>query len=95
MNITRISLDLAKNVIQVHSVDHEGESRLARLLKREKMIEIFQNQPPCLIGMEACASSHFWARTLMAMGHQVKLIAPQFVKPYGWIYVSSRNQKQV
>ena len=82
MNITRIGLDLAKNVIQVHGVDHEGKKRLARLLKREKMIEFFQNQPPCLIGMEACASSHFWARTLMAMGHQVKLIAPQFVKPY-------------
>lgn len=82
MNITRIGLDLAKNVIQVHGVDHEGKKRLARLLKREKMIEFFQNQPPCLIGMEACASAHFWARTLMAMGHQVKLIAPQFVKPY-------------
>ena len=82
MNITRIGLDLAKNVFQVHAVDHKGHFLLSRSLKREKMIEFFQKQPPCLIGMEACGSSHFWARTLMAMGHQVKLIAPQFVKPY-------------
>ena len=82
MNITRIGLDLAKSVFQVHAVDHKGHCLFSRALKREKMMTFFQNLSPCLIGMEACASSHFWARTLMAMGHEVKLIAPQFVKPY-------------
>ena len=82
MNITRIGLDLAKSVFQVHAVDHKGHRLFSRALKREKMMAFFQNLSPCLIGMEACASSHFWARTLMSMGHEVKLIAPQFVKPY-------------
>lgn len=82
MNITRIGLDLAKNVFQVHAVDHKGHCQLSRSLKRENMLAFFQKQPPCLIGVEACASAHFWARTLISMGHQVKLIAPQFVKPY-------------
>ena len=82
MNITRIGLDLAKSVFQVHAVDHKGHCLFSRALKREKMMAFFQNLSPCLIGMEACASSHFWARTLMSMGHAVKLIAPQFVRPY-------------
>ena len=82
MNITRIGLDLAKSVFQVHAVDHKGHCLFSRALKREKMMAFFQNLSPCLIGMEACASSHFWARTLMSMGHEVKLIAPQFVRPY-------------
>ena len=82
MNITRIGLDLAKSVFQVHAVDHKGHRLFSRALKREKMMAFFQNLSLCLIGMEACASSHFWARTLMSMGHEVKLIAPQFVKPY-------------
>ena len=82
MNITRIGLDLAKSVFQVHAVDHKGHRLFSRALKREKMMAFFQNLSPCLIGMEACASSHFWARTLVSMGHEVKLIAPQFVKPY-------------
>ncbi len=82
MNITRIGLDLAKSVFQVHAVDHKGHCLFSRALKREKMMAFFQNLSLCLIGMEACASSHFWARTLMSMGHEVKLIAPQFVRPY-------------
>ena len=82
MNITRIGLDLAKSVLQVHAVDHKGHCLFSRALKREKMMAFFQNLSPGLIGMEACASAHFWARTLMSMGHEVKLIAPQFVKPY-------------
>ena len=82
MNITRIGLDLAKSVFQVHAVDHKGHCLFSRALKREKMMAFFQNLSLCLIGMEACASFHFWARTLMSMGHEVKLIAPQFVKPY-------------
>lgn len=82
MKIMRIGLDLAKNVFQVHGVDMQGKKVLGRQLKRSQMMGFFQQLSPCLIGMEACASSHYWARTLAAMGHEVKLIAPQFVKPY-------------
>lgn len=82
MKIMRIGLDLAKNVFQIHCVDMQGKKVLGRQLKRSLMVEFFQKFSPCLIGMEACASSHYWARTLRAMGHEVKLIAPQFVKPY-------------
>ena len=82
MKIMRIGLDLAKNVFHVHGVDIQGKKVLGRQLKRSQMMEFFQKLSPCLIGMEACASSHYWARTLAVMGHDVKLIAPQFVKPY-------------
>jgi len=82
MKVTRIGLDLAKSVFQIHGVDRQEKKVMTRQLKRNQMIEFFQNLEPCLIGMEACASAHYWARTLSAMGHIVKLIAPQFVKPY-------------
>jgi transposase len=82
MKIMRIGLDLAKNVFQVHGVDPQGKVVLRRQLRRHQMIAFFGKQSPCLVGMEACASSYYWARTLMAMGHEVKLIAPQFVKAY-------------
>ncbi|SFN84348.1 Transposase [Formivibrio citricus] len=82
MKIMRIGLDLAKNVFQVYGVDTQGKKVLSRQLKRHQMREFFQKLSPCLIGMEACASAHYWARTLAALGYEVKLIAPQFVKPY-------------
>lgn len=82
MKIMRIGLDLAKNVFQIHGVDTQEKPVLRRQLKRSQMMAFFQKLTPCLVGMEACASSHYWARTLAAMGHEVKLIAPQFVKPY-------------
>lgn len=82
MNIMRIGLDLAKTVFQVHGVDEHGKTVLRRQLRRNQIHEYFSNLVPCLIGMEACASSHYWARSLIAMGHTVRLIAPQFVKPY-------------
>jgi transposase len=82
MKITRIGVDLAKSVFQVHGVDRAEKQIVTRQLRRNQMIEFFQKLEPCLIGMEACASAHHWARTLAAMGHTVKLIAPQFVKPY-------------
>ena len=82
MEIKAIGLDLAKNVLQVHGVDERGKTVLKKALKRAQVLPLFANVPPCLIGMEACGSAHYWARKLDAMGHTVKLMAPQFVKPY-------------
>jgi len=82
MNITTIGLDLAKNVFQVHGVDERGKVRVRKQVKRAQWMGFFANLPPCLVGMEACASAHFWARKLTELGHTVKLMAPQFVKPY-------------
>jgi transposase len=82
VKITRIGLDLAKNVFQVFGVDAQDKRVLSRQLKRKDMQAFFQALPACLIGMEACASAHYWAWVLTEMGHTVKLIAPQFVKPY-------------
>lgn len=82
MKLTRAGLDLAKNVFQVYGVDRAEKKIVSRQLKRAQVAEFFQKLEPCLIGMEACASAHHWARTLSAMGHTVKLMAPQFVKPY-------------
>lgn len=82
MNIKRIGLDLAKQVFQVHGVDSHEQPVLRKKLKREQMLAFFRDLPPCLIGMEACSGAHYWARELQKLGHTVKLIAPQFVKPY-------------
>ncbi len=82
MKITTVGIDLAKNVLQVHGVDARGKAVLKKQLKRGQVLAFFANLPPCLIGMEACGSAHYWARQLQALGHTVKLIAPQFVKPY-------------
>ena len=82
MKITTIGIDLAKNVFQVHGADGRGKSVLKKALKRAQMLPFFANLTPCLIGMEACGSAHYWARKLEALGHTVKLMAPQFVKPY-------------
>jgi len=81
-DITTIGVDLAKNVIQVHGVDQRGKAVLRKQFTRQKVVEFFANLAPCLVGMEACASAHHWARQLQKQGHQVKLMAPQFVKPY-------------
>jgi transposase len=82
MNITTIGIDLAKSVFQVHGVDGRGKAMLRKTLKRANVLSFFAKLLPCLIGMEACGSAHFWARKLTEMGHTVKLMAPQFVKPY-------------
>jgi len=82
MKVTAIGLDLAKSVFQVHGVDEKGHVLLRRALRRAQVALFFSNLPPCLIGMEACSSAHWWARKLEAMGHTVRLMAPQFVKPY-------------
>jgi transposase len=82
MKITTVGIDLAKNVIQVHGVDERGKAVLKKSLKRVQVLPFFANLPVCLIGMEACGSAHHWARKLQTLGHTVKLMAPQFVKPY-------------
>lgn len=82
MNIKRIGIDLAKQVFQVHGVDSHEHVVIRKRLRREQMDRFFKELPPCLIGMEACGGSHYWARVLMGYGHTVKLMACQFVKPY-------------
>jgi len=82
MKITTIGIDLAKAVFQIHGVDERGKVAVRKQLKRAEMSSYFANLEPCLIGMEACGSAHHWARKLEGYGHTVKLMAPQFVKPY-------------
>jgi len=82
MKITTIGIDLAKNIFQIHAVNEHGKAVLKKQIRRNKMILFFTNMEPCLIGMEACGGSHYWARQLEQLGHKVKLMAPQFVKPY-------------
>lgn len=82
MSVTTIGLDLAKSVFQVHGVDAEGHTVLKRRLRRHDLLTFFERLPSCLIGMEACSSAHHWARELVAMGHDVRLIPPQYAKPY-------------
>jgi transposase len=80
--IATIGLDIAKSVFQVHGVDAAGQVVVRRQLKRRQVLAFFAKLPPCLIGIEACASSHYWARELQAVGHTVRLIPPAYVKPY-------------
>src|ERR1700693_2316100 len=80
--ITTIGLDIAKSVFQVHGVDAGGQVVILRQLKRRNVLTFFQKVPPCLVGIEACASSHHWSRELKALGHNVRLIPPAYVKPY-------------
>jgi transposase len=82
MKITTVGIDLAKNVFQVHAIDERGKVLVKKPLRRDQMAVFFTNLAPCLIGMEACGSAHHWARKIQAMGHTVRLMAPQFVKPY-------------
>ena len=80
--VTTIGLDIAKSVFQVHGVDTEGNVVIRRQLKRRYVMTFFQKLPPCLVGIEACASSHHWSRELQAIGHSVRLMPPAYVKPY-------------
>ncbi len=80
--ITTVGLDIAKSVFQVHGVDAEGNVVLRRQLKRRYVLAFFQKLPPCLVGIEACASSHHWSRELQAFGHTVRLMPPAYVRPY-------------
>src|SRR6202171_4181206 len=80
--VTTIGLDIAKSVFQVHGVDASGNVVIRRQLERRYVLAFFQKLPPCLIGIEACASSHHWSRELQALGHKVRLMPPAYVKPY-------------
>jgi len=82
MEVSTIGLDIAKNVFQVHGVDAEGAVLVRRQLRRRQVLPFFEKQPPCLIGMEACATAHHWAREIAALGHEVRLMPPRYVKPY-------------
>jgi transposase len=80
--VTTIGLDLAKTVFQVHGVDAEGTVMVRRSLRRAQMLAYFAKLPPCLVGMEACATAHYWARELARLGHRVRLIPPAYAKAY-------------
>ena len=82
MKVTTVGLDLAKNVFQVHGIDSAGKVIVRRTLRRRQMMPFFGKLEPCLIGIEACGTSHFWSRELQALGHEVKLMPPIYVKPY-------------
>ena len=80
--VTTIGLDIAKSVFQVHGVDDAGQVVIRRQLKRRYVLAFFQKLSPCLVGIEACASSHHLSRELQALGHTVRLMPPAYVKPY-------------
>jgi transposase len=82
MQVTIIGLDIAKRAFQVHGVDRHGRPGLKRKLSRDQVLAFFANLPPCVIGLEACGGAHYWARELAKLGHQVRLMPPQYVRPY-------------
>jgi transposase len=82
MKITSVGFDLAKQVFQVHGVDELGHGVLKRKLRRAQVAAFFANLPACVVGMEACAAAYYWARKFQGMGHSVRIVAAQFVRPY-------------
>ena len=80
--VSTIGLDLAKTVFQVHGVDGSGETVVRRQLRRGQVLPFFKRLPPCLVGIEACATSHYWAREITALGHEVRMMPARYVKPY-------------
>ncbi len=79
--VTTIGVDLAKNVFQIHGVDASGKAVIRKQLRRRQVLPFFRKQPPCLIGVEACATSHHWARQLIELGHEVTLMPPHGACP--------------
>ena len=79
---TTIGLDIAKTVFHAHGADERGATVFSRKLTRGKLLDFFARQPKCLVAMEACSSAHHWARELMQMGHEVRLVPPAYVKPF-------------
>lgn len=94
MHIKRIGLDLAKYVFEVHGVDTQDEIVLRKTLRRDAVAQFFAELEPCVVGMEACCGSHYWARVLTDLGHEVRLISPQFVKPYVKSNKNDRNDAE-
>ncbi len=82
LHITTLGIDLAKHVFQLHGVDARGRAVLSRRVRRSKLMEVVTSLPPCVIGMEACASAHHWGRAFEQCGHTVKLMSPKYVTPY-------------
>lgn len=88
--IKTLGIDLAKDVFQLHGANEHGKKVLSKRLNRGKLSEFIANLPPCKIGIEACTGSHYWARVFESHGHEVKMMAPQFVKPF---VMSNKNDK--
>ena len=82
MTVGMIGLDIAKSVFQLHATDAAGKVQLRRKLRRGELIAFFEGQPRCTVVMEACGAAHHWARVLSGLGHEVKLIAPEAVRPF-------------
>lgn len=82
MSVTTVGLDLAKSIFQIHGIDARGRAVLKRRIRRRGLLAFFEELPACLVGMEACSSAHHWARELVALGHDVRLVPPQYAKPY-------------
>lgn len=91
MNIKALGIDIAKNIFELHGVDKNGKTVLKKRVSRDKLPEVIAQLPPCLMGIEACGGSHYWGRKFKAMGHDVRLMNPQFVKPY---VKSNKNDSQ-
>ena len=89
--VTTVAIDLAKHVFQVHGCDGTGKVIVAKALRRRDLLEFFASLPPCLVGMEACGSAHHWGRELVALGHEVKLIPPAYVKPFVKLQKNDKN----
>ena len=94
MKVTTAGIDLAKSVFQVHGVDERGKAVLRKQLRRAEVLPFFARLQPCLVGMEACGGAHYWARKLEEFGHTVRLMAPQFVKPYVKTNKNDRNDAE-
>lgn len=92
--ITTLGIDLAKLVFQLHGVDGRGVAVLRRQVRRGQLLSVVAQLPPCLVAMEACASAHYWGRQIQALGHQVKLIPPQYVKPFVKGHKTDRNDAE-
>ncbi len=82
MQVSTVGLDIAKNVFQVHGIDDHGRTVLRRKVRRDQLLKLFGGFEPCLVGIEACATAHHWARELGSLGHQVRLMPPAYVKAY-------------
>src|ERR1700756_2620202 len=82
MEITTVGLDIAKRVFQLHGVDAAGKAVLRRKLQRSEVLAFFKALPPCLVGIEACGTAHYWAREIRELGHEVRLMPPAYVAPY-------------